>query len=382
MNVPFLDLGAAYRELHEEIDAAVARVFASGCYLLGLELERFEHEFAAYTGAAHCIGVGNGLEALILSLVAVDIQPGDEVIVPSNTFIATWLAVSHAGARPIPVEPDPRTYNLDPQRLEAAITPRTRAVMPVHLYGQPADLEAITAVARRHGLRVIVDAAQAHGAIARGRRADHGADATAWSFYPSKNLGAAGDGGAVTTGDVALAQRLRSLRNYGSTTKSVHDRLGFNSRLDEVQAAVLAVKLAHLDEWNERRRRVAAIYCDRLAGLGLTLPHVPPWASPVWHLFVVQHDHRDALRAALARRGIDTLVHYPVPPHLQSAYTHLGIDAGTLPIAEAIHQRVLSLPIGPHQSAEETERVVDAAIAAAADLSPSTGPSDSRSVTG
>lgn len=360
MTVPFLDVGASYRELKDEIDAAVARVLASGWYLLGAELERFETDFAAYTSTAHCIGVGNGLDALHLCLRACDIGPGDEVIVPSNTYIATWLAVTYAGARVVPVEPDPRTYNIDPDRIEDALTSRTRAIMPVHLYGQPADLDPIVGIARRRGLRVIDDAAQAHGARYRGRAIGQGTDATAWSFYPGKNLGAIGDAGAVTTSDPEIARRLRSLRNYGSRVKYVNDEQGVNSRLDEVQAAVLGVKLRHLDAWNARRRAVAARYLSQLKDAGLTLPHVPDWADPAWHLFVVQHPDRDRLRDALKRLGIDTLIHYPIPPHRQEAYKSLGLGAGTFPISESIHQRVLSLPIGPHVDTGQIERVVDA----------------------
>jgi dTDP-4-amino-4,6-dideoxygalactose transaminase len=257
VRVPFLDLKAAHAELRAELDAAYARVMDSGWFVLGDELAAFEAEFAAYCGARHCVGVGNGLDALHLILRAMQIGPGDEVIVPANTYIATWLAVSYAGAAPVPVEPDPRTFNLDPARVEAAVTPRTKAVMPVHLYGQPADVDAVREVAARHGLRVIEDAAQAQGARYRGRAAGSLADAAGFSFYPGKNLGAAGDAGAVTTDDDALAAELRRLRNYGSPAKYQHDVKGFNSRLDELQAAVLRVKLRRLDEWNARRAAVA-----------------------------------------------------------------------------------------------------------------------------
>lgn len=364
LSVPFLDLAAPYEELRSGIDEAVQRVLSGGWYLLGGELRAFEEEYAAYCGARECIGVGNGLDALHLILRAMDIGPGDEVIVPSNTFIASWLAVSQVGATPVPVEPDPRTYNLDPARIEAAVTARTRAIMAVHLYGQPADMDAIGEVAARHGLRVVEDAAQAQGARCRGRRAGALGDAAAWSFYPGKNLGALGDAGAVTTDDPELAERIRVLRNYGSRVKYVHEVEGVNSRLDEIQAAVLRVKLGRLDEWNARRRAVAAVYDAALADSGAVLPHVPEWAEPVWHLYVVRVPGRDALQRALAEQGIGTLVHYPTPPHLQGAYRSLGMGPGTFPISEEIHREVLSLPMGPHLAVEDARSVADAVRAA------------------
>jgi dTDP-4-amino-4,6-dideoxygalactose transaminase len=364
--VPFLDLKAAYLELKPEIDAAVARVLDSGWYILGDEVEAFESEFASYCGSRHCVGLANGLDALQLALRALDIGPGDEVIVPSNTYIATWLAVSQCGATPVPVEPDPLTYNLDPARIEAALTPRTRALMPVHLYGQPADLDAILALARRHGLRVIEDAAQAHGARYRGRRVGAHGDVVTWSFYPGKNLGAFGDAGAATTDDAAIAERLRVLRNYGSRVKYVNDEAGWNSRLDPLQAAALRVKLRHLDAWNARRRALAAAYDTALAGLALQRPQVPDWAEPVWHLYVVQLERRDAVQRALADRGIGSLIHYPIPPHRQQAYAAAGIGAGSLPLAERQADRVLSLPIGPHLASSAIDQVADALRAALA----------------
>lgn len=348
MNVPFLDLSAPYTELKDELDAAYQRVMSSGWYILGKEVAAFEEEFAAYCGVRHCIGVGNGLDALHLILRALDIGEGDEVIVPSNTYIATWLAVSYAGATPVPVEPDPNTCNLDPSRIEAALTTRTKAIIPVHLYGQPADMGSINAVAGHHGLKVIEDAAQAHGASYRGRRCGSLGDAAGFSFYPGKNLGAFGDGGAVTTDDDTLARRIRLLRNYGSSRKYVNDESGFNSRLDELQAALLRVKLTRLDEWNDRRRVVAERYNAALAGTDTILPLAPLFADPVWHLFVVRHLDRDSVTAKLDRRGIGWLVHYPIPPHLQGAYRHLGYREGTFPLAEQLSREVLSLPIGPH----------------------------------
>lgn len=358
--VPFLDLRAAYLELKEEIDAAVARVTDSGWYLLGEELAAFEREFAAYTRTRHCVGVGNGLDALRLCLQARGIGPGDEVIVPSNTYIATWLAVSQVGATLVAAEPDETTYNIDPGRIEAAITPRTRAIIPVHLYGQPADMAPVMDIARRRGLFVLEDAAQAQGASYRGRPVGGLGDAAAWSFYPGKNLGAFGDAGAITTNDAELAERLRLLRNYGSSVKYVHEIQGGNSRLDELQAAVLRVKLRHLDDWNGRRRQIAQRYLNELRGVGLTLPCVPEGLDPVWHLFVVRSPDRDALQARLADSGVQTLIHYPTPPHLQEAYRELGWARGRLPVAEDIHAEALSLPIGPHLGANQVRAVIDA----------------------
>ena len=360
--VPFLDLGASYDELRDDLDTAYRRVMASGWYIGGGEVEAFEEAFAAYCGVDHCVGVGNGLEALHLTLRAYGIGEGDEVIVPSNTYIATWLAVTYTGATPVPVEPDPATYNLDPARIEAAVTDRTRAAMPVHLYGQPADMDPILEVARRHGLRVVEDAAQAHGARYRGRRTGVLGDAAGFSFYPGKNLGAFGDAGAVTTDDADLADRLRALRNYGSRRKYHNEIVGYNSRLDPLQAAFLGVKLGHLDEWNARRARIAVCYLDALGDTDLVLPTVPSWADPAWHLFVVRTDDRAGLLAHLERADIGTLVHYPVAPHRQPAYADLEIQEGALPISEAIHQEVVSLPIGPHQTDAQTKAVIEAVL--------------------
>lgn len=360
VKVPFLDVQASYAEIADELAAATQRVVASGWYLLGEEIAAFEREFAAYVGAKHCVGLGNGLDALHLSLRAMGIGPGDEVIVPSNTYIATWLAVTYAGATVVPVEPDPATYNIDPARIEAAITPRTRAILPVHLYGQPADMDPIVEIARRHGLRVLDDAAQVHGAHYRGRRVGALCDATAWSFYPSKNLGALGDAGAITTDDDAIADQVRVLRNYGSRVKYVNEVPGYNSRLDEIQAAALRVKLRYLDEWNDRRRRIAGRYRAELGDAGLVLPHAPGWADPVWHVYVVRSYDRDALQRHLAGREIGTVVHYPIPPHLQEAYRDLNLPAGSFPLSEAIHREVISLPIGPHLSDEQVGAVIAA----------------------
>jgi dTDP-4-amino-4,6-dideoxygalactose transaminase len=360
MMIPFLDLRPGYEELRDELDAAIARVTASGNYLLGEELDAFESEYARYVGAKRCIGVGNGLDALYIALRAMNVGTGDEVLVPSNTYIATWLAVTYAGATPVPVEPDERTFNMDPARAAAAITERTRVILPVHLYGQPADMAPILQLAREHGLRVLEDAAQAQGACYRERRIGGLSDATAWSFYPGKNLGAFGDAGGVTTNDDEIADRIRMLRNYGSRTKYVNEVQGVNSRLDELQAAVLRVKLHHLDAWNARRTRVAATYLRELDGSGLRLPFIPTWAAPAWHLFVVRTPRRDRLLARLRARGIGAIIHYPIPPHRQDAYAQLGLPDGSLPIAEAMHREVLSLPIGPHLSDEDVGVVVQA----------------------
>jgi dTDP-4-amino-4,6-dideoxygalactose transaminase len=359
MKVPFLDLKASYRELKGEMDLACRRVMESGWFILGAECEAFEKEFAAYCGARHCIGVGNGLDALHLILRAFEIGKGDEVIVPANTYIATWLAVSYAGATPVPVEPDEKTYNLDPTRIEAAITPRTRAIIPVHLYGQPADIDGVKEVAAPRGIKIIEDAAQAHGARYKGRRVGALGDAAGFSFYPGKNLGALGDGGAVTTDDAELADRVRVLRNYGSRVKYDNEAKGFNSRLDELQAALLRVKLKKLDEWNARRKQVAKDYLQVLEGLAdLILPSVPEVVEPVWHLFVVRHADRHRLMEHLSAAGIETLIHYPRPPHLQNAYADLGYGASDFPLSERLSDEVLSLPIGPHLSDEAVSYVI------------------------
>lgn len=372
MKVPFLELKPAYLELKSEFDEAYHRVMDSGWYLLGRELDAFEAEYAEYCGARHCIGVGSGLDALHLILRGYGIGPGDEVIVPSHTFIATWLAVTFAGATPVPVEPDPLTCNLDPSRIEAAVTPRTRAILPVHLYGEPADMDPILAVAGKHGLKVIEDAAQAQGARYKSRRTGSLGHAAAHSFYPGKNLGAFSDAGAVTTDDASLAEKLRALRNYGSRVKYHHEQVGTNSRLDELQAAFLCVKLRRLDRWNAHRNRLAQTYLDVLTpraasepspsipGSRLTLPHIPSWSEPVWHLFVVRHPQRGELQRRLAESGIQTLIHYPVAPHLSGAYRHMGYKEGDFPIAETLAAQVLSLPIGPHHSAEQIMSVCSA----------------------
>ena len=357
---PFLDLGAAYRELKTEIDTAIHRVLDSGWYILGPEVESFEAEWAEYCGAGHAVGLANGLDALILALRALDVGQGDEVIVPSNTYVATWLAVSAVGARPVPVEPDPTTHNIDPSRIAAAITPATKVLLPVHLYGQPVDLDPILALARQHGLTVVEDAAQAHGARYKGRRIGAHGDVVCWSFYPGKNLGALGDGGAITTDRADLADRIRVMRNYGSRVKYVNEVLGVNSRLDPIQAAVLRVKLKHLDAWNDRRRAIASRYAAEIADCGLGLPAVPNWAEPVWHVYVVRSADRRRLQEHLTAKEIGTLIHYPIPPHLQAAYADAGIAAEALPIARRLADEVLSLPMGPHLESSSVTAVVAA----------------------
>ncbi|MDD2365370.1 MAG: DegT/DnrJ/EryC1/StrS family aminotransferase [Desulfuromonadaceae bacterium] len=348
MNIPFLDLKAPYFDLKDQFDEAYQRVMKSGWYILGDEVEAFESEFAEYCSAKQCIGVANGLDALHLIVRGYGIGSGDEVIVPSNTYIATWLAVTHASATPVAVEPDEQTYNIDPAKIEQAITPRTKAIMVVHLYGQPADMDPINAIARKHGLKVIEDCAQAHGAYYKGRRVGTLGDAAGFSFYPGKNLGAFGDGGAVITNDVQLSNQIKILRNYGSEIKYHNEILGFNSRLDELQAAFLRVKLKKLTEWNKMRATTAELYMKHLAAITeIALPFVPEWAEPVWHLFVIRLHNRDMLQKKLTSVGIGNMIHYPIPPHLQTAYSHLGFQNGDFPISEAIHNSVLSLPMWP-----------------------------------
>ncbi len=357
--IPFLDLRLATAELRPQIDQAMARVVESGCYILGPEVEAFEHEFAEYCGARHCVGVASGLDALTLLLRALGMGAGDEVIVPSNTYIATWLAVSTVGARVIPVEPDLATYNLDPQRVEDAIGPRTHAILAVHLYGQTAALRELDEIARRRGVLLVADAAQAHGA-------DLGGVPSAFSFYPTKNLGALGDGGAVVTDDAALAGRVRLLGNYGSRRKYSNEVRGVNSRLDPLQAAVLRVKLQSLEEWNQRRRVIALHYLDRLAGIpDLVLPQAAEGGDSVWHVFPIRHPRRDWLARQLALEEIGTLIHYPVPPHLSDAYRDAGYRRGSFPLAERIAAEELSLPLHPHLTAGQVEEIIGSVCLAA-----------------
>ncbi len=358
--IPFLDVGASYRELRAELDAVYHRVMDAGWFILGREVDAFEHEFAAYCDVPQCVSVSNGLDALHLTLRALDIGPGDEVIVPGNTFIATWLAVSAVGAVPVPVDPVHGGFHMDAGLVEEAITPRTRAILPVHLYGQPADMKPLQELARQHELKVVEDAAQAHGARYRGRPVGSLADAGCFSFYPGKNLGAFGDGGAVTTSDLELARRLRLLRNYGSEIKYRHEVAGFNTRLDELQAAFLRVKLRHLDAWNSRRRRLADRYAQGLKWVpNLQTPIEPRWAESVWHLYVVRYPQRDGLLSHLTQNGIGAQIHYPLPPHQTDAYA-TNSKHYHLPQTERLTGQILSLPMGPHLSDELADRVIEA----------------------
>jgi dTDP-4-amino-4,6-dideoxygalactose transaminase len=356
MIVPFVDLKARHKLYQDEIQAAIASVVERANFVMGDELEAFESEFASFCGAKFCVGVGNGLDALSLILRGYGISYGDEVIVPANTYVATWLAVSQVGARPVPVEPDPHTFNLDPKKVEAAINPSTRAILAVHLYGQPADVLALSRIARKNNLKLIEDAAQAHGSQAHGARAGALGDAAGFSFYPTKNLGAFGDGGAVTTNDAALARRVRLLRNYGSRERYVHEIAGQNSRLDELQAAILRVKLRHLEHENQRRSVIAKAYCTGLSHLGIVTPSAPSWSFPVWHLFVIRSKQRNRLQQLLSDDGIATLIHYPTPPHLQAAYR--DDYQQPLLITEDLSAEILSLPMGPEMGDQQVDYVI------------------------
>lgn len=366
--VPFLQLGDAVAEQRELIDAAINRVLDSGWYLLGPELEALEREWSAWCGAGFAVGVSNGLDALHLILRGWGVGSGDEVIVPSNTYIASWLAVTMAGADPVPVEPEWDTCLIDPSRIEEAITPRTKAIMAVHLYGHPCEMGEILRIARKHNLKVIEDAAQAHGAEFHGKRIGSHGDAVAWSFYPSKNLGALGDAGAVTTNDPDLAARLKMWRNYGSAVRYVNEVAGFNNRLEELHAAVLRVKIQMLDEWNQRRSELALRYQTAFAGMGLTLPVVRTGARHAWHLYTIRHPERDRIRQALEKCGIGTLIHYPIPPHRQKAYSQHKVSAQSYPISEKIHRQTLSLPLGPHLKIEQQDFVIEAMVDAVNDF--------------
>ncbi|MBF9222164.1 DegT/DnrJ/EryC1/StrS family aminotransferase [Hymenobacter ruricola] len=361
MTIPFLSFAPQHDPIRSEMLAAMADVYDRQWYVLGEQVKAFESEYSTFNKVAHTIGVANGLDALHLALEALGVQPGDEVIVPSNTYIATWLAISFVGGVPVPVEPNPRTYNLDPARLEAAITPRTKGIMPVHLYGQACEMGPIQEVARRHGLWVVEDNAQSQGATWQGGLTGSFGQVNGTSFYPGKNLGALGDAGAVTTNDEALGTKIRTLRNYGSQQKYYNEVIGHNSRLDELQAAVLRVKLPQLPSWTAQRQGVAALYDQHLAGIeGLQLPAVADGATHVYHLYVVRTNQRDALQTHLTEAGIGTLIHYPVPPHRQQAYAHLNIPAGTYPIAEELAATSLSLPMWPGMTEEHVVAVAAA----------------------
>lgn len=357
MNVPFVDLKAQHQALEQEIRAAFARVLRNVSFILGPEVKAFEEAFAQYLGSRHCVAVNSGTAALHLTLLALGIGSGDEVITVPNTFIATAEAISAVGARPVFVDVDPVSYNLDPAQVEKAITERTRAILPVHLYGQPADLDSLLGVARRRNLAVVEDACQAHGAEYKGRKAGTVGRAGCFSFYPSKNLGCCGEGGALVTEDADLAQRVRMLRDHGSLRKYEHQFPGYNFRMEGLQGAVLALKLTHLEAWNERRRALAEHYNRLLAGSGVITPVEMPYARHIYHLYVIQADDRETLRQQLASRGIETGLHYPVPLHLQEAYRPLGHRAGKFPVCEQLAQRILSLPMYPELSFEQVEYV-------------------------
>jgi len=348
LKIPFFDVGASYIELKNEINKAVSRVLASGQYILGPELESFEKEWAKYCGAKHAIGVGNGLDAIKLALTSLNVGPGHEVIVASNTYIATWMAVNSVGATPVPVDPILETNNIDPEKIESSISKKTKVILITHLYGQPADLDPILKIAKKYELNVVEDAAQAHGARYKGCKIGAHGNLVCWSFYPTKNLGAFGDGGAITTNDVELADRISLIRNYGSKKKYYNEEIGFNSRLDPLQAAVLRVKLRYLDKWTKRRQQIVKIYSEKLIGRDLTIPYVPVWAKPVWHLYVIRTRQRDDLQKHLSKLKIETLIHYPIPPHMQKCYIDTYLNTNTLPLAEILSKEVLSLPIGPH----------------------------------
>jgi dTDP-4-amino-4,6-dideoxygalactose transaminase len=358
--IQLVDLNAQYHSIKSEVDSAIQRVIDSSAFVGGKEVEQFEAEFAAYCEAKSCVGVGNGTDALFLTLKAMGIGAGDEVITVAHTFIATSEAISMTGARPVFVDIKEDTMLMDPALLEQATTPRTKAIVPVHLYGQPCDMDAIMAVAERHGLRVIEDAAQAHGARWRGRRVGSIGDAACFSFYPGKNLGAYGDAGAVVSQDEELIERIRMLANHGRLEKYTHKMEGVNSRLDGLQAAILRVKLRHLDEWNESRRRLADYYMERLSFPDLVLPVVSESAQPVWHLFVVRSGERDRLQGQLKSEGVATGVHYPVPLHVQPAYEYMAIPRGTLPITERVAKEVVSLPMFPELTEEHIDSVCSA----------------------
>lgn len=357
--INLVDFKKEYTEINEKLNQAIHRVLKSGRFILGEELKQFEKEFADYLGVKFCVGVGNGLDALHLILRALNIGEGDEVIVPANTYIATLLAISHAGAKPVLVEPEENTYNINPELIEDAATDRTKAIMPVHLYGLSTDMDPINEIAERHGLFVIEDAAQAHGAEYKGEKCGSLGTAAGFSFYPTKNLGAYGDGGAVVTNDEEIADKVRLLRNYGSRKKYYNEIRGFNSRLDEIQAAILRVKLKHLDEWNAKRRSNAKSYLENINNDKIILPFEPKGYKHIYHQFVIRCRERDNLQKYLKESGIVTLIHYPVPPHLSQAYADMQLPIDAYPVTKQLADSVLSLPIGPHLSGEQVAYVVE-----------------------
>ena len=359
MKVPFLSLSVTNDSLRAEISQAINNVLDRGVYILGSEVDKFELEFSKFVGTTFCVGVGNGFDALHLSLRAIGLGPGDEVLVPSNTYIATWLAISACGAKPVPVEPNPNTFNIDPERIEERITSRTAAIVPVHLYGNPALMPTIVEIARRHHLAIVEDCAQAHGATIGGNSVGSFGETGAWSFFPSKNLGGFGDGGAITTNDFEIATKVRLLRNYGSRLKYYNEILGFNSRLDEIQAAILNCKLNYLEEDNYKRRVNADIYKYLLHQSNLELPSSIDGNLHVWHQFVVKSKDRERLIEYLGIRGVETIIHYPLPPYLQEAYITEYGGKYDLPISDCLHKEVLSLPIGPHLTTDQLNYVAE-----------------------
>ncbi|HEV3052827.1 MAG TPA: DegT/DnrJ/EryC1/StrS family aminotransferase [Longimicrobium sp.] len=360
MRIPLVELAGQYQMLRDEILPAMDGVMSRAQFILGDDVARFEEEFAAFCGARHCVGVASGLDALQLALRAVGVGPGDEVITAANTFIASALAITHAGATPVLVDVRTDDFNLDPQAVERAITPRTKAILPVHLYGQPARMDEIMAIARRHGLKVVEDACQAHGARYGRDRAGAIGDAGCFSFYPGKNLGGYGDGGAVVTNDPVIAERLRLDRNYGSRVKYVHESDGYNSRLDTIQAAVLRVKLRRLEGWNARRRELAALYRELLADADVLLPAEMRGVEHVWHLFVIRHPERDRLIANLHARGIGAGVHYPIPIHEQAPYAGIRTVPDNAPVSTLLSRQILSLPLYPEMTEAQVAEVADA----------------------
>lgn len=359
MYIPFANFEPMHKEIEAELLDKFKEVYNNNWFIQGAEVREFEEEFAEFCGSKHCIGCGNGLDALYLILRGYGIGAGDEVIVPSNTYIATALAVSYTGAKPVFVEPDPVIYNIDPDLIENAVTEKTRAIIAVHLYGQSADMDKINEIARKHDLRIIEDSAQSHGALYKNKKVGSLGDAAGFSFYPGKNLGALGDAGAVVTNDKELADKIRAIANYGSDKKYHHIYKGINSRLDEIQAAFLRIKLKNLDRWNEGRRRIAQKYIDGINNPKIIKPIEAEYAKHVWHLFVIRSEKRDELQEYLKSRGIDTLIHYPIPMHLQRAYENLGLEKGSYPAAEKISQEVMSLPMYYGMQDGEIEYVID-----------------------
>ena len=356
MRVPFLDLKQSYLLLKQEIDNAIKVSLESGIFIGGEIVNGFEEDFAEFSECRYCISVANGLEALYLALLAIDIQPGDEVIVPSNTFIATWLAVQMSGATIVPVEPHDDTYNINANEIAKKITSRTKAIIPVHLYGQPSDLDPIIKLAKLHELTIIEDAAQAHGAKYKNKKIGSHGNIVCWSFYPGKNLGAFGDGGAITTDNNDLYEKLKKLRNYGSSKKYVHEIFGINSRLDPIQASILRVKLKYLDEWNSLRQQLAIRYIESIENENFSLPVVPEWAEPVWHIFAIRTEKRENLQSFLNSHLIETMIHYPIPPHKQELF--INANFGSLNIAETLSKEVLSIPMSPFLKENQVSKII------------------------